>query len=255
MGQPPTLASTPILSFRTAVKLPREGGLGGYTTSQQALRMSMLLHQYGNGALVCLLDIAKAYPSMPHECLTYGLQLIGTPARIYNMVASIYAHSTGVYGDVRFPLRRGIKEGCPLSPAPPFLFWYMRPSTRLSLGNFPTAPYWHMSTTSPSSPRTNGRCSTSWSASVSCLPYWASRRTPQRHRCNVGPHPSAIKVWHDESPRPGTPSRGAMRDCRCNPLSSTTLVTSWHIRPGNKRHVMTSWGRPQLIWRDTNTCH
>ena len=29
----------------------------------------------------------------------------------------IYAYSTGVYGDVRFPLRRGIKEGCPLSPA------------------------------------------------------------------------------------------------------------------------------------------
>ena len=77
----------------------------------------MLLHQYGDGALVCLMDIAKAYPSMPHECLTYGLQLIGTPARIYNMVASIYAHSTGLYGDVRFPLRRGIKEGCPLSRA------------------------------------------------------------------------------------------------------------------------------------------
>ena len=76
--------------------------------------MSMLLHQYGDGALVCLLDIAKVYPSMPHECLTYGLRLIGTPARIYNMVA---AHSTAVYGDVHFPLRRGIKEECPLSPA------------------------------------------------------------------------------------------------------------------------------------------
>ena len=33
------------------------------------------------------------------------------------MVASIYAHNIRVYGDVRFPLRRGIKEGCPLSPA------------------------------------------------------------------------------------------------------------------------------------------
>ena len=54
---------------------------------------------------------------MPHECLTYGLQLIGTPARIYNMVASMYAHSMRVYGDVRFPLRRGSKEGCPLSQA------------------------------------------------------------------------------------------------------------------------------------------
>ena len=27
------------------------------------------------------------------------------------------ASPTEVYGDVRFPLRRGIKEGCPLSPA------------------------------------------------------------------------------------------------------------------------------------------
>ena len=52
-----------------------------------------------------------------HECLTHGLKAIGAPARICNMVASIYAHSTGAYGDVRFPLRRGIKEGCPLSPA------------------------------------------------------------------------------------------------------------------------------------------
>ena len=59
--------------------------------------------------------------------------------------------------------------------------------------------------------------------------------------CTVGPHPPAVRVWHDESPRPGTPLRGAMRDCRCNPLSSTALVTSWHIRLGNKRHVMTSW--------------
>ena len=56
-----------------ALSDPHAGCSRGYTTSQQALRMSMLLHQYGDGALVCLVDIAKAYPSMPHECLTYGL--------------------------------------------------------------------------------------------------------------------------------------------------------------------------------------
>ena len=60
----------------------------------------------------------KSILSMPHECLTCGLRLIGTPARIYNMVASIYAHSTGVYGDIRFLLRCGIKEGCPPFPSP-----------------------------------------------------------------------------------------------------------------------------------------
>ena len=64
------------------------------------------------------------------------------------------------------------------------------------------------------------------------------------------------ELWQFCYVRIGPPkSLGAMRDCRCSPLSSTTLVTFWHIRPGNKRHVMTSWGRPQLIWRDTNTCH
>ena len=97
-----------------ALSDPQARSRRGKTTSQQALRISMLLHQYGE---VCLLDITKAYPSMPHECLIYGFRLIGTLARIYNMVASIYAHNTGVYGDVHFPLRRGIKKGCPLSPA------------------------------------------------------------------------------------------------------------------------------------------
>ena len=97
-----------------ALSNPQAGCRWGYTTSQQALRMSMLLHLYGDGALVCLLDIAKACPSMPHDCLTYRL---GTPARIYNMVATIYTHSAGVYGEVRFPLWRGIKEGCPLLPS------------------------------------------------------------------------------------------------------------------------------------------
>ena len=37
------------------------------------------------------LSDTKAYPSMPPDCLIYGLQAIGVPAHIYNMVANIYA--------------------------------------------------------------------------------------------------------------------------------------------------------------------
>ena len=173
----------------------------GYTTSQQALRMSMLLHQYGDGALVCLLKIAKAYPNMPHECLTYGLRQIRTPARIYKMVASIYAHSTGVYGDVLFPVHRGIKEGCPLSPAL-FVLVYecLLPS--------PTAPYWPMLKTLPSFPRTNVRCNASWSVSVSCLPYWASRRSLQRHKFTVGLHLLPSRCGAKRVPNQGHPHVG-----------------------------------------------
>ena len=32
-------------------------------------------------------------------------------------MACIYNHSTRSYGDVKFPLRWGIEEGCPLSPS------------------------------------------------------------------------------------------------------------------------------------------
>ena len=130
-----------------ALSDPQAGCRRGYTNSQQALRMLMLLHQYGDEALVCLLDIAKAYPNMPHECLTYGLRPIGTPAGIYNMVARIYAQSTGVYGDVRFLLRRGIKEGWPLSPS---LFVLLYEAFHETLTrDLPGAPHWPMLTTSP----------------------------------------------------------------------------------------------------------
>ena len=84
------------IDITAALSDPQAGSRQGYTTPQQAHRMSMLLHQYGDGVLACLLDIAKSYPSMPHECLTYRLRLIGTPARINNMMASIYAQHWGV---------------------------------------------------------------------------------------------------------------------------------------------------------------
>ena len=74
----------------------------------------MLLHQHGDGALACLLDIAKAYPSMPDAYLVHGLRSIGAPANVYDMVESIHTHNTGVYGNVK---GGGLLESRP--PPPP----------------------------------------------------------------------------------------------------------------------------------------
>ena len=54
----------------------------GHTTSRQALRMSMLMHAHDEQAIVRLLDTAKAYPSIPHQCLLEGLRILGAPSHI-----------------------------------------------------------------------------------------------------------------------------------------------------------------------------
>ena len=201
------------------------------------------IHQYGDGVLVCLLDFAKAYPSMAHECLTYGLRLIGTPARIYNMVASIYAHSTGVYGDVRFPLHRAIKEGCPLSLA---LFVLVYEAFRQILArefiNSTLLAYVDDAATISPNQREMQRV-------LECVSQLSTI-------LGLKTNPSKTQVYHSappsrrqggarsESPTGDPVPGGAMRNCRCSPLSSTTSVTFWHIRPGNQRHMMTLWGRP-----------
>ena len=66
---------------------------------------------------VCLLDIAKAFPSTPHPSILEALRIIGTPPNLLNMISSIYHSSSNQYHDFQYPLRRGIKEGCPLSPS------------------------------------------------------------------------------------------------------------------------------------------
>ena len=66
---------------------------------------------------MCLIDIAKAYPSMPHPAITYTLQAIGTPQHLVEMIRDIYHRSTLQYGSFVYSLERGVKEGCPLLPS------------------------------------------------------------------------------------------------------------------------------------------
>ena len=97
--------------------LSEAGSRKGCTTSQQVMNLLMELHERPEGSYICLFDIAKALPSTPHVRLVESLQAIGAPLHVSRMVKSIYTLSTCQYGKLRFSLTRGIKEGCPLSPA------------------------------------------------------------------------------------------------------------------------------------------
>ena len=71
------------------------GGKKGKTPAQHALAMLTRLHAKDNEeAYVCLIDIAKAYPSMPHPAITYALQATGTPQHLIKMIRGIYHRST-----------------------------------------------------------------------------------------------------------------------------------------------------------------
>ena len=69
---------------------------------------------------MCLLDIAKAFPTAPHTSLLRALEVIGTPPQLMALVCCIYHGSWNSCatpdGKVKYKLRRGINEGCPLSP-------------------------------------------------------------------------------------------------------------------------------------------
>ena len=68
-------------------------------------------------AVICLLDIAKAFPSTPPDAIHTALELIGAPHSIRMLVSAIYSGSTNRYQDFQYKLPKGIKEGCPLSPS------------------------------------------------------------------------------------------------------------------------------------------
>ena len=89
--------------INTALFDTQAGSRKGDTTSQQAMNLLMELHERPEGSYICLLDIAKAFPSTLHVCLVESLQAIGAPPHVSCMVKSIYTLSTCQYGKLRFP--------------------------------------------------------------------------------------------------------------------------------------------------------
>ena len=93
---------------------PHSGRRKGHTPTKQAIQLLTTLSS-ADEPVICLVDIAKAFPSTPHDSIHTTLELIGTLQSIRTLIKSIYQGSTNQYQDYQYKLTRGIKEGCPLS--------------------------------------------------------------------------------------------------------------------------------------------
>ena len=75
----------------------------------------------GQLTFACFFDAAKAYDSVPHDLLLHSLIQKGVTGTAFEVIRSMYSSARSqvrVGGAVSssFPIRRGVAQGCPLSP-------------------------------------------------------------------------------------------------------------------------------------------
>jgi len=72
------------------------------------------------GMVMAVLDIAKAFDTVPHTLITKSLRAHGVPAPLTALVASMYDDCRTTISvdeaDINITLRRGVKQGDPMSP-------------------------------------------------------------------------------------------------------------------------------------------
>ena len=134
----PIYVSTAIYSILTRLLLMRisramtlgivdiqHGALQGRNTTTLATKL--LNDPQTQDGYVALLDVAKAFPSVPRPMLTGIVKEAGAPENIIRMLRNIYQHTPAVLSlhgrDLPIRPTKGMKEGCPLSPTL-FLLYY-----------------------------------------------------------------------------------------------------------------------------------
>lgn len=90
------------------------------TTNKVVLLQQAMKKMKGTGDVCSILDISKAFDTVPHEGIVPALTRVGVPHFIACYISKTYEGCTTTLkcndGEVEIGLERGVKQGDPLSP-------------------------------------------------------------------------------------------------------------------------------------------
>jgi len=104
-------------------------GQAGFRKREECIGQAIALHEIvrrrklmGMATFALFLDFQKAYDVVPHQALFRKLRLVGIGGKVLRFIVALYANSKvrvrqgdGQLTDA-FPLLRGLRQGCPMSP-------------------------------------------------------------------------------------------------------------------------------------------
>jgi len=104
-------------------------GQGGFRSHEESVSQALALHEIvkrrqniGKDTYALFLDYQKAFDTVPHEGLFRKMDIMGIRGRMLGFVQALYANSRVVVQandgshSEPFHLRRGVRQGCPMSP-------------------------------------------------------------------------------------------------------------------------------------------